>query len=187
MQSISSEQVVTWLVSILGGGLAGGIATILFNIINSNLAARRRETAIIEALRGEVRNNLLLCDHNAKLTYVTELPKISGLAPFVEFHTLAITRAIFEERQICPRLGPLQQDLEHYAFGLLQINQLIGHYRILSSVSGERNVPVVQCNALMRRIAALCHGDEFLEGVGPEGSLGLPGWSKHINEELKKV
>jgi hypothetical protein len=184
MQSNLPVQIITWLVAVLGGGLAGGIATICYNILNSHLAARRRESAIIGALRGEVHTNLLLCGYNAKQP-VSMLP---NLALFVEFSTLAATKAVFEERQICPRLKPLQQDLEHYVLGLSEVNQFIEHYRTISPlVDVASQAGQDERGSLQKHISSLCAGDEFLEGVGPEGRIGLPGFFKHISEQLKKV
>jgi len=174
------QQALQWLIPLFGGGLAGACVTILFSTWNARRLAGARQSAMIDALRAEVHSTILLCGQNAKLQH-------SALAPFVHLPSDATRRAAFEERQACPKLGPFQKDLEHYALAVLQINQLIDHYRLISPIRSQVNQAAIERDNLRNAIAAICAGDSNIEGVGPEGFLVFPTFAKSIAKNLERV
>jgi len=69
---------VSWLVSFVGGGLMGALATIGYNWWNAKQTADAKEKGVIASLAGEVRHSRVLCEHNARLRQ-----KQTG--PFIRF------------------------------------------------------------------------------------------------------
>lgn len=178
MEGITPQQVIQWLVPLVGGGLAGSALAILFNLWNAKQIATAKERGMIAALAAELRRSSLLCSHNAKL-------QAYSIAPFIHFPTIAARNAAFEERHSYPRLASIIQDLEYYTLGVMQVNEMIDQYRLLiPSYDTARHQPTKDRDDLRNQIAAICKGDFKLEGIGPENFLVLP---RFIEVVAKKV
>jgi len=181
METISQGQVIQWLISMLGGGLAGASLSIAFGAWNSRRLAREHEAAIIDALIAEVRSTLLLCKHNSKLQH-------ASLAPFITFTTVATVKAVFEERERYPRLAGIQTLLEDYTLALLRVNQLIELYRVISPLAGTAvHQSAIERDNLRNSIAAICSGDGRIEGIGSEGFLIFPSYVEVIQTKIVAI
>ena len=180
MEGITQAQLITWLVAMLGGGLAGAGLTIGISACNTRRLGRQRESAIIQAIVAEVDSVTLLCEHNAKL-------EANSLAPFISLPNAATMRASFEERERYPRLRALQPLIVHYALAVQQINQLISYYRIISPQSGSQGMVAEQRDNLRNSISAVCKGTGRIEGVGPEGFLIFPDFAKRMQKQLVAI
>ncbi len=157
------------LASILGGGLAGGVLTLLYNGIIAKQKANAQEKATIAALATELAYIRRLCDYNASF-------QREDIAPFIKFPTNVTLRTAFQERHLYPLLHPLQADLETLTLGIIQVNQLIDFRTVMwnkpTTLSGGN--PQDYLNGMRNTICHLCSGKQQIFRVGSDSSIELP-------------
>jgi hypothetical protein len=105
------------LVSLVGGGLAGGCLTIVFNLFTSRQLAKAKQSATVAALIGELRLAKDICDANGRQETYIHVP------------TLVATRVTFSEREVYPLLKDVQPDLEQYVLTASWVNEMIDTVR----------------------------------------------------------
>jgi hypothetical protein len=167
---MSENQVLQLGISLIGGGLAGSILTIIYNCINTKIKYTQRGKIIISALLGELNRSKLLCDYNAKQGNVST-------ATFIHYPSIAAIRATFEDRCAYKKLDPIIKNLEYYTLALLQLNELIDQYRLLFTIEskGSTGGPIfIFKDELRNKIASICLGETKIEGTGVDGFLEFP-------------
>jgi len=178
------DPLVTLLVSIISGGLAGAALTILYNCAVARQSARAKESGAIASLAGELVRSRLLCEYNAKL-------RGNATTPFIRFPTAVSEKVTFGERHAYPRVKHLQSRLEAYTLALMHVNQLIDlHHRLWSSTeipSGVTKGAAGRREELRFNIADICSGQIKLDGVGSEGFLILPKYIDVVSKEVDKI
>ncbi len=160
------------LISLIGGGLAGGILTIAYNWFNAKQRAQAQERATIAALFSELRCSQCLCGFNT----LGKAPK-----PFVPLPNIVAERVAFGDRHNYPRLEKFQKAIEQYTLALLQVNQLISLYRLLLASGKSENQDVVR--RIDGQIVSICQGKPALD----IGNLNLPTSIANLISDLEKL
>ncbi len=178
---ITSSDVVQWLVAIIGGGLAGSALSILFQIWTARRTSGKRQNALVDTLSGELERGRLLCEYNAKL-------QSEPIAVFIQFPTTAAVAATFEERHAFPKLAPIIKTLEYYTLSVLQINEMIAHYRLLTAQTGAPGYHVDKHRDDLRNlICGICAGNLDLKGTGPENFIRLPSYINLVSSKIQAL
>ncbi|HLC03118.1 MAG TPA: hypothetical protein VJK02_08790 [Anaerolineales bacterium] len=178
LDPITSSDVIAWLVAIIAGGLAGSALSIAFQKSTARRLMREKEASLISALRGELERGRLLCQYNAKL-------QSEQVATFISFPTIAAIRATFEERHSFPKLAPFIKNLEYYTLAILQLNQMIEHYTLLTTLGGAPGYHVSDPrDDLRNQICSICDGTGDLKGTGPENFIRLPTYIELVSSKI---
>src|SRR3989304_3357302 len=178
---ITTSDVVQWLLALIGGGLAGSALSILFQIWTSRRTSGNRQDALVETLSGELERGRLLCEYNAKL-------QSEAIAVFIAFPTIAAVTATFVERHAFPKLAPIIKTLEYYTLSILQINEMIAHYRLLTGQTGSPGYHVEKHrDDLRNQICAICAGNLDLKGTGPENFIRLPAYISLVSSKIQAL
>lgn len=180
-QPINAQDIIQWLVALVGGGLAGSALAILFNLWNASRMTRSKEVSLLEALHGELQRSRLLCDHNAKL-------QAHRTAVFIRFPAIGATKATFEERHSYPSLASVIKQLEYYTLAVLQVNEMIDQYRLLIAEEGAPGYHIAaDRDNLRNQIAGICAGSVDLKGTGPENFLRLPTFIDLVSSKVARI
>jgi hypothetical protein len=170
------------LASIIGGGLAGGALTILYNWLTAKQEAIAQEKATIAALAAELAYIRRLCDSNARL-------QPEHIAPFIKFPTNVIVRTAFQEPHFYPLLDHLRTDLETLTLGIIQVNQLIDFRAVMwnkPTTLGGGN-PQDHLDDMRNYICHLCSGKQLIPRVGSDSSIELPSLTDHLIKKIETL
>ena len=145
---------------------------------NSGQIAASRQNGALAALKGELRRNQLLCNYNKSLQGLST-------APFIHFPTVTAIHVTFEERHSYPKLAAVQDKLEHYVLGIIQVNELIDLYHSTMPAVGQSGYHQLKGDrdGLKNKIAAICDGSQKLEGLTTDNAIALPA----LIEELSSI
>ena len=170
-------QLLQLLAAVLGGGAAGSLLSIFYNVIRDRSKSKFQENSVISSLKGELRRNILLCKYNSRLD-------VHAYAPFVHFRTDVISRVAFEDNYKYKRLKDCLDELEWYSLSLVHVNELIDDYRLLIPLT-EKQGPNERDN-LRNSITSICKGNK-IEGIGPEGFIILDAFMESLSSYLDEV
>ncbi len=171
---MNDAQIIQVLVSLIGGGLAGGILTILYNWLSSRLRSGLKQTATIAALRGELGLAALICEVNGR-------DKGKILPRYTRLPSLVAARVAFAERDLYPLLRPLHSDIELYVLAATHINELINFY--FNLLLSPRDIQLVAAD-YTNEIADYCIGKKSLTHLAPNNTLTLP---ELITAQIRKL
>jgi hypothetical protein len=179
-----SEFWTSFLISSITGGFAGAVLTILYNYVMAKQSSVAKEKSKISSLTGELRRNILLCEHNSEL-------RQNPTAPFIRFTNLVSTEVTFGKRYAYPHLANIQSKLEFYTLALSQVNQFIDLHNQLWSSTEQASSTTIGASGrreeLRFQITDICSGKAKIKGVGPEGFIVLPPFIKDVSKQVEEI
>ena len=177
----SYQQIISWLITLIGGGAGGAFFSYFFNKWNNDQIAKAKEKGAISALSSEVATCRQLCNHNEKMGHVS-------IAYFVRFPTLVANNVTFVDRHSYPNLIPLQSRLESYTLALLQMNERIDLYKTITPLSKDIHSKLgTDRDDLRNVIAQICRGEKELEYIGLEDIIVLPKFIDDLEAQISKM
>ena len=161
---MDQAQIIQVLASLIGGGLAGGCLTIIYNSFSARQRSNAKQSATIAALIGELKLAALICDVNGRVKGHV-LPRYTHLPSSVS------ARVAFAERDLYPLLKPSHSDLELYVLAATHMNEEIDFFSVL--LLSPRDIQVVSSD-YSTDIADYCSGKATLTRFVPNVVVTLP-------------
>ncbi len=175
-------QIIPMLISLIGGGLAGGAYTYWRNARDARQKAQAQETATIASL-------------NAELSYIQRLERYNagsngeGDKPFIQFPTTVAVSVTFQQRQLYPKLRGLQDNLASHTLALIHVNQIIDlrhQLFIASRLRSDMNIDA-QLSSMRDCIHNICKGETKLGNIGIDNPADLPAITAALLEGLQVI